>query len=441
MLNYYETLMKAAKPALELLLRRRVRIGKEDPVRVQEKMGYPGHPRPEGKLIWVHAASVGEAQSALILIHRLLEICPAAKILVTTVTRTSAALMERKLPQRAFHQFYPLDHPDWTARFLDYWRPDMALWIESELWPSMLGQMKQRNIPAALINARMSDKSFKRWKIFGALARRTLGCFDIIAAQTDEDVKKLSALGAHNILLAGNIKYSAHPLSADTHELKKLVATIADRPTWIFASTHAPEESMAARIHQKLKHAHPDILTIVAPRHPSRRDEILHACKAEGLAVHTRGEQRKPPQENTDLYIADTMGELGLFYRVAPIAVIGRSFSSDGGGGHNPIEAAQLNCAVLYGPKVQFQQALFDELSDAGGALQADDASALAGLIATLLENAERLQAMQKSGFDFCRNRGDVLGRIINAIAPLMMNSGITNSPAASEPPDQRKQA
>ncbi len=417
--------MKLAEPLLRRLLETRLKAGKEDATRLPEKQGLAGIPRPDGPLLWLHAASVGEAQSAQIIIHRLLARWPELHILATTVTRTSAGMLEQNLPPRAFHQFYPLDHPDWTSRFLDHWRPNMALWMESELWPAMLSQIKTRGIPAALLNARLSDKSFTRWQFLKPLARGALTCFDIVLTQTQGDADKFLKLGSRGVIVSGNLKYSAKPLSANTNDLKLLNAAIDGRPVWVFASTHDAEEVMASEIHQQLKAALPDILTIIIPRHPHRRNEILSACRQTGIVITLRGENKTLPEAETDIYIADTMGEMGLFYRAGPLVVMGRSFSKDGGGGHNPIEPAQLNCGILYGPNVQFQQALFDDLSQAGGAIQAVSAEELTTLLRTYLQQPEKRSELQNNALNFCRSRSDVLEAVFQNLEPALYSAGM----------------
>ena len=420
MLDAYRAITKSLTPVLEASLRARLKNGKEIEGRVDEKKGITAKHRPEGALIWLHAASVGEAQSALILINKLLRKNAAASILVTTGTATSARLMEKNLPQRAFHQFAPWDHPVWVARFLNHWKPDFVLWMESELWPNMLDEIKRRHIPAALINARLSDKSYARWRLFKSFARNTLSAFSVIIAQTPEDAARFSALGVENVSAPGNLKFSAKPLPCDETELKKLAAHINGRPAWLFASTHAGEESMACRIHEKLKSIYPDILTIIAPRHPERRDEIRTVCSKTILRFIFRSERKIPPDSETDLYIADTMGELGLLYRLAPIACIGRSFSDDGGGGHNPIEASQLRCAVLHGPNVQFQQAIYDEMDEVGASVKVRDEDTLIQILRKCLSDPAYVKSLQESAYVFASAKEKVIERLMNILNPLL---------------------
>lgn len=422
MLKLYRSIMSASDPLLTRLLNKRLKAGKEDPARLSERKGIAAKERPGGKLVWVHAASVGEAQSALILIDSLLARSPKLNVLVTTGTVTSATLMARKLPPRAFHQFYPLDHPEWVQTFLDHWKPDLVFWMESELWPNMLAGIHKRNIPAALVNARLSKRSYRNWKLVKSSISELLGVFQVILAQTEVDAKYYRKLGASNIVVTDNIKYSAKPLPADESELKKLSMACTGRPVWLYASTHAGEEAMACRIHEKLKATQPDLLTIIAPRHPERRLEVLSVCDTHKLKGRLRGHSHDLPTIEDDIYIADTMGELGLLYRLAPITCIGRSFSHDGGGGHNPIEPAQLRCAVLHGPHVQNLQEIFDAMNDAGAAIQLRDESDFTETLRRLFEHKNYREEMQAEAYIFAQEKADVLPRVLGAIEPLLAN-------------------
>ncbi len=408
------------------ILERRLKNGKELPDRINEKKGVSSLDRPPGLLIWLHAASIGEAQSALILIDRLNARTPDLNILVTTGTVTSARVLEGKLPQNTIHQFYPLDHPDWVAGFLENWSPDLVLWLESELWPNMLNETRQRKIPAALINARISPRSYRLWRLARPLVAQALDTFGVVLAQTEEDAKRLKSLGAKNITVSDNLKYSAKPLIYDTGEHAKLRQEIGSRPLWLFASTHKGEEEMAARLHILLKRHVPDLLTVVVPRHPDRKGEIKSALADYDVTVSFRGKHKNPPPPQSDLYIADTLGELGLFYSLSPLACIGRSFSDDGGGGHNPLEAAQLGCAVLHGPNVQNLQQIYDEMDEAGAALPLAHESAMTSALLELLKNPARIKSLQEKGLQFSREKAGVIDTVMNRLEPLLQQAGIS---------------
>lgn len=394
--------------------------GKEDPARLGERKGIASLDRPDGRMCWIHAASVGEAQSALILINSLRRQYPDISILVTTGTVTSARLMETSLPEGAFHQFYPLDHPAWTRRFLEHWKPDFALWMESELWPNMLGQIKAAGIPCLLVNARLSPRSFRLWRMSGKTARSLLDTFQAILCQTQTDFLHFQELGAAQAVVTDNLKYSARPLPCDEAALLAFRAAAGLRPLWVFASTHKGEEELAARVHEILAPKLPDLLTIIVPRHPARRDAIRKALSLHGLSVMFRGEDKQLPHIDTDIYVADTLGELGLFYRAAPVAMVGRSFSEDGGGGHNPLEPAQLGCAVLHGPRVQNLQDIYDDMDGAGAAILCKDEGTLVSSLLELLTSAETLERRKHAALLFARSKENVIERVMPFIDTLV---------------------
>lgn len=423
MYKLYRTITGQARPILDKILQKRIQQGKEDPARVQEKRGITSIARPKGILFWVHAASVGEAQSTLILINHLLQARPDAHFLVTTGTVTSAKIMAQRLPPQAFHQYCPLDFPQWVCAFLDHWQPDLVFWMESELWPNILFQIKHRNIPAVLVNARMSARSYRTWKYFKPLVKEMVNAFSAVFCQTQEDLDRFAAFGATREILqvTDNIKYSSSPLDFDKDALQTLSLRIAGRPLWLYASTHDGEEEMACRVHQIIKNALPDILTIIIPRHPARTEEILAKCAPYKLRISIRGEDKSNlPDAGDDVYLVNTLGELGLFYRLAPLACIGRSFSNDGGGGHNPIEAAQLGCAVLHGANIQNLQEIFDDMDRAHAALRLNSEAALASHVLELLQSQEKLDRLQKAGITFSREKAGVINKVMQSILPLV---------------------
>lgn len=431
MLDLYHSLTRRSAPAFRGLLRTRLRRGKEHATRLSERMGQPGLPRPDGKLVWFHAASVGEAQSTLILINALLARFPDLNILVTTGTLTSAQLMQQRLPPRAIHQFYPLDHPEWVEAFLNHWCPDMILWMESELWPNMLKAIRARNIHCVLVNARMSPRSYRRWKHFRETAATLLSAFDLCLAQTETDATCFLKLRAINVHVRDNLKYSAEPLPFDRAELDRLQVAIAGRPVWLYASTHDGEEELACEIHKKLQKNHPAILTVIVPRHPERRNDIAAQCQKQGLQVCLRGETLSLPIAQDQIYLADTLGELGLFYRLCPVACIGRTFSKDGGGGHNPIEAAQLGCAVLHGPAIQNLYQIFTEMDEAGAARLVTTQSALFATLDHLLGNAPEMTELQIKGSRFAQEKAEALVRIMHDLEPFLVDCGVLESKSA----------
>ncbi|NCC22812.1 MAG: 3-deoxy-D-manno-octulosonic acid transferase [Alphaproteobacteria bacterium] len=420
MLTLYRSLLGRSDRVLLHLLKRRVKQGKEDKTRIGERMGRPSAPRPEGPLVWIHAASVGESQSALILVDALLRKCRTLRILVTTGTVTSAKLMADRLPPQAFHQFYPLDHPTWVHDFVSYWHPDVAFWMESELWPNMLAELRRRDIPSVLVNGRLSKRSYRRWRRFRSSIREMLSGFSLLLLQTAEDEYRFRKLGAGNTVVTDNLKYSAMPLPADETSLARLRRHVAGRPVWLYASTHEGEEAMACRIHNRLAEEIPGLLTILVPRHPHRGKAVLDTCLDAILNARRRSEEHSLPLPDDDVYIADTLGELGLFYRLCPMACIGRSFSKDGGGGHNPIEAAQLGCAVLHGPNVQNLADIYAEMDNANACIPVSDERHLESELRRLLGEPAYLAEMQKKGEAFARAKAAIIDRVMDASNQLL---------------------
>ncbi len=417
----YRMTSALAAPVLNRLLRRRLHQGKEDPVRLDERRGIASRPRPDGPLIWLHAASVGESQSALALVDRLTTERPGTSVLVTTGTVTSAQLMETRLPKGSFHQFAPMDCPAWVDHFFEHWKPDAALWMESELWPNLLTAIGRHGIPAALINARLSPRSFARWRRASGFAGALLGSFDLILAQSDEQAEWFRALGPATVDCVGNLKYSALPLAADAADLSALQSVVADRTVWLAASTHDGEEAIAADVHSALRADHPSLLTMIAPRHPARADAIAATLRGRGFRIARRSAGELPADDH-DIYLADTMGELGLLYRVAPVAMIGGSFGEVGG--HNLMEPAQLGCAILHGPDMKKTQAVADEMAQAGGALQCADGEALADAVGQLLQDAERRTALAAAAKSVADRHAGVIDRVCERLTPYLDRLG-----------------
>ena len=398
----YRGLTAAAAPFVLVYLKSRRRRGKEDAVRFAERLGIPGVKRPNKPLVWVHAASIGEATSALALIERILMERPGLEILITTGTVTAARLLESRLPIGACHQFVPADLPRAVGRFLDHWHPNLAVWIESELWPNLVLMTRRRNIPMLLLNARLSARSHARWRAVPGLARPILGSFSMCLAQDKVQCARLRELGATEVASVGDLKADAKRLPADDDALAELRSQIGDRPLWLAASTHPGEDEIAAGVHVLLAAAHPGLVTIVAPRHPVRGDAIAAMAEARGLRVARRSRD-EPVTADVDLYLADTFGELGILYSLAGIAFIGGSLAELGG--HNPFEAARLDCAILLGPHTANCAAMVDALVSAEAAEMVTGEDALAGAVSRLLEDpvlraerAERAARVAASG-------------------------------------------
>lgn len=413
----YRILTGLGGPLVSLYLRRRLAAGKEDAARFAERKGQAGRPRPKGPLAWIHAASVGEVQSVLSLLERLRAERPWLPVLVTTGTITSAALCAERLPDGAFHQFVPVDRLPWVRRFLDHWRPDLALWVESELWPNLVGECQRRAIPMVLINGRMSPRSFAGWQRAPSLVRPLLAGFETCFAQSEVEADRFERLGATAVKRAGNLKFDARPLPADQSELERLTHAAGERPVWLAASTHPGEEATIFAADRRLRGTRPDLLTILVPRHARRGPEIAAQAQAAGLTAVRRGAGALP-DAGTELYLADTMGELGLFYRLARIAFIGGSLVPHGG--QNMVEAARLDCAVITGPHTHNFAEVVAEMERANAIARVADAGMLAVAVEGLLARPERLAAQSRAGREIAeRNRGTI-DTVLRALTPLI---------------------
>lgn len=412
----------ALAPLLRLHLRRRAARGKELPARLHERYG-AGAARPEGRLLWLHAASVGETVSVLPLVSALAARDPALRFLVTTGTVTSASLLADRLPPglaaRVAHRFVPLDVPRWVARFLEGWRPDAAVFVESELWPNLVAATAARGIPMALVNARMSARAARRWTRAPGFARRVLSAFTLVLAQTEADAARLRALGATGAACPGNLKFAVPPLPAEPVELARLATLVGDRPAWVAASTHPGEEALVVAAHRRLAPAHPGLLTIIVPRHPERGAEV--AALAGGIPAARRS-LGGDPAPGTEVLVADTLGELGLWYRLARLAFMGGSLVPHGG--QNPLEPARLGCPVLVGPHTWNFTEILDRMAAAGGLVRIDpgpDAAAtLAEAVAAMLTNAARGQAQAGAAAAIAAEQAGLPDRIAAVLAPLL---------------------
>jgi 3-deoxy-D-manno-octulosonic-acid transferase len=407
-----------AAPALRLMLVRRVRRGKEIAARLAERRGIDATPRPSGRLIWLHAASVGETVSILPVLSALTERDPDMRVLLTTGTVTSASLLghrlELGLEERVLHRFVPLDVPAWAARFIEHWRPDAAGFVESEIWPNLLASCRVRRVPTMLVNARLSPRSFVRWRRLPGLARDLFGGFDLVQPQSQGDAERLVMLGARAPAMTGNLKFSAPALPAPADELASLCARLARRPVWLAASIHRGEDAVVAEVHRALASRLPGLLTIMVPRHPDRGAEMAAALA--GLPVTRRALGEAPP-ETTGIWIADTMGELGLFYRLAGAVFVGGSLVSHGG--QNPLEPARLGCAIAAGPHMTNFAEAACALEGAGALERVGDAASLARWVESMLRDEARRRAIGAAGTTAADRFADLPGRVAAALLSL----------------------
>lgn len=400
---------------LALALRRA--RGKEDPARLCERRGIAMRPRPPGPLVWIHGASVGEVVSVFALIDELAARRPDIGVLLTSGTVSSAQFVAGRAPAGVLHQFAPLDMPRFVDRFLDHWKPDLALVVESELWPNMLAALRRRRIPAALVNARMSPRSARNWRRAPAAIGWLLAGFGLCLAQTAADGERLAGLGARNVRVTGNLKLDAPAPPVDVAKLAALAAAAAGRTVVAAASTHPGEEAVMAEAHAALKRGIPGLLTVIAPRHPERGAAIAEEMRARGLACARRSAGALPDAA-TDIYLGDTFGELGLVYRLAEAVFMGGSLVPHGG--QNPIEPAKIGAAILHGPHVFNFAEIYALLDGAGGARAVASAAELTESLNTLLTDRTACRTMAERAHEAVGGAGGALERVIEALAPLL---------------------
>lgn len=414
-LTLYRTASLLAAPLLPLWLRYRIRIDKEDALRYHEKLGKIAMHRPEGPIIWIHASSVGESLSVLPLIQEIAKAAPKAKLLVTTVTKTSAGLLDNKLPDGVIHQYAPVDTPLAIRRFLKHWQPSLALFVESEIWPNMITLAHQYGCELRLVNARMSARSMERWKKFPAAIVKLLDCFTAIYPQNQQSGDRFKQLGAQDLKYLGNLKYDAPPLPADPKAAGEIIGAVGARPRWMAASTHPGEDIIAGRVHRVLREINEDLLTIIVPRHPHRGETITQELRALGLQVARRS-QGDTITADTDIYIADSIGEMGIFYRIAGIVFIGGSLVPRGG--QNPLEAARLDCAIILGPHMENFPAITADLIRNDACIKVHDEAGLRLAVEELLHNNEMQEQLATAAAATVKKEGGAVGRILEEITP-----------------------
>lgn len=369
----------------ERKLASRLEAGKEDAGRIDERRGIASAQRPKGDLIWFHAASVGESLSLIDLIEALTDEHPDLNVLITTGTRSSAELLDARLPDQTIHQYVPLDMRDFVRSFLDHWTPDVAIWTESELWPNLIIETHARGIPMISLNTRMSQDSFLKWRWLRGAARSLLSRFDLFLAQDRVTMSHLRRLGVQRdrLRVNGSLKESGGALPHDEEDRAKISQALETRPVWLAASTHPGEEEMAAVAHRIARGTAPRLLLIIAPRHPERAPYIAKVLRGDGWRVALRSEGAEPDATG-DIYIADTLGEMGLWYRLAPVCFLGGSLVEIGG--HNPYEPAALGSALIHGPYTANAKDIYERLDEAGAARKVSDTQELGDALTELLE-------------------------------------------------------
>ena len=414
-LGAYQAAGYAALPIVPAILSWRTSRGKEDPVRRSERYGHASLPRPPGRLVWVHAASVGETNAVLPLVSRIVD--EGIGVLFTTVTVTGAATALKGLPKGAIHQFAPLDIKPFVGRFLANWRPDLALFVESEIWPVTMRRLAEAEVPQVLVNARLSERSFERWQKFGDATRMLFGQISLCLAQSEVDGARYGHLGVKKVTVTGNLKFDVPPPFADPEMVKGFEAALAGRTVWVAASTHEGEEEVIAAAHRVLRHRRRELLTIIVPRHPNRGPEIAEALSRRGFSVALRT-RNDAIHEETDVYVADTLGELGLFYRLTPIAFLGGSLVPHGG--QNPIEPVRLDTAVLHGPHVHNFADIYAALDRAGRAEVVRSSEGLAKALDELFADPTAMRRRATKAAEALSSFSGALDATMRALSPYL---------------------
>lgn len=416
-ITLYRYATAALAPLVPLLLRRRILRGKEHSGRTDERLGIASQARPPGPLAWVHGASVGECVAALPLIDAMLA-RGCCNVIVTSGTVTSAKMMGDRLPARALHQFVPIDTPAATARFLDHWRPQIGLFVDSDIWPNLVLGAKDRGVRLALVNARMSKRSFESWRLVPATASALLTAFQVCLAQDEEIGARFRALGAHDVRVIGSLKADAPVLPADAEKLEALRRAVGARPVFLAAQTHPGEEETILPAHDALRRSFPDLLTIIVPRHPERGADIGMLCGTRNWLLRSNGHN---PGPDTAVYIADTMGELGLFYRITPFAFVGGSLIRHGG--QNPLEPAKLDCAIMAGPHTFNFTNAYEAIFRAQGTGRVNATGEIAALASGLLADPPQARTLGHAAHAGAESLGGAVAKTVEIVEKMLADA------------------
>ncbi|MEM8877703.1 MAG: 3-deoxy-D-manno-octulosonic acid transferase [Pseudomonadota bacterium] len=413
----YQLATRLVTPLSGAVIALRQKRGKEDANHRAERFGKASAGRPQGPLIWVHAASVGEAKAVLPLIEQISVLYPDMYILATTTTVTSALIMKRQLPRMAYHQFVPLDMPRFVDRFMSHWKPELIIFAESEIWPNILMRARQQGSRLALVNGRMSQRSFQRWTRARSVVAHLLAGFDVCLAQSESDAERLGKLGASSVLNTGNIKFDVPAPEANVVEVAAFKRRFGEHPRWAAVSTHPGEEEIVAEVHMHLKQKRPDVRTLIAPRHPERGTEIAAMLSARGLTVAQRSKNSLPPHD-AEIFILDTIGELGLVFRQFPVTFMGGSLVRHGG--QNPIEPAKLGSAIVHGPHIRNFDEVYSALDVGGGAEMVRGSIQLAQAVGNLIDNPSKARLRADAANAALEPYTGSLDRTMAALGPLL---------------------
>ncbi|MRG56235.1 3-deoxy-D-manno-octulosonic acid transferase [Phyllobacterium sp. SYP-B3895] len=425
-LGTYRWIGAATFPIVGAYVAFRASKGKEERGRQGERYGVASVARPSGPLIWVHAASVGETSAVTPLVEAIVDM--DIHVVLTTGTVTSAKMVQERLGDRVIHQYVPLDLKPAVDRFLTHWQPDLAIICESEIWPMTILELGTRRVPQVLVNGRLSDRSFASWHKRPSIAEALFENLAHVVAQSDIDGERFRALGARPVTVSGNLKVDTAVPPVNNTELAAMQRMIGTRKTWAAISTHQGEEEIVAQVHHMLKARHRDLLTIIVPRHPDRAPEIAEAIEKMGMkvALRSKADQIEP---DTDIYLGDTIGDMGLYLRLAEIAFVGRSLTAQGG--QNPLEPAMLKSAILSGRNVQNFRDSYQRLIKNGAAKLVRDKDMLAGAVNYLFNNPEERQVMIDAGLKTVEDMRGSLDRTLTAlepfIQPLVLQARLSN--------------
>lgn len=423
--SLYRGLARALTPLFNLLFWLRSRSGKELPARKGERFGRSATSRPAGKLVWIHAASVGETVSVLPLVDELT--ASGNKVLLTTVTVTAAQLAQGRLPEGAIHQFMPFDAPGPICRFLDHWSPDLAMVVESEIWPCLFDEMRSRQTPFVLLNGRLSDRSYRSWARFPRISGYLFRCLDLVLAQSGADGERFRLLGCRNVSTPGNLKFDAPDPAVDEGQATALLAQTGARPVWLAALTHPGEDEIVLEAFGRLTEEFPGLLLVLVPRHPVRTDDIAAMIDSRGLRAARRSLDQAI-ETDTDVYLGDTLGEMGLFYRLAPVTFLGGSFND--AGGHNPVEAALSGSALVTGPRVANARAVYKDFWSRRASLKAELPENLADCVGSLLRDADAARAQAERARALVEAGRGALAETLKVLQPMLGKAG----PATGDP-------
>lgn len=413
MIQIYNFIIFLINPILFFYFKYRQKIGKENINKFHQKLGTYHITKPKKKLIWFHAVSVGETLSIIPLMNQL---CKTAniKILLTTSTVTSEQIIKGRLHKNIFHQFAPIDKKKYVIRFLEHFKPDIGIWIESELWPNLINESAKRKFPMILLNARISDKTPLKNFFYKLFAKNLIKKFDLILPQEKKDLHRIKKLTNKKITYLGNLKLDCPPLPYTSAKLTTLKNITKNRKLFLAASTHPGEEDLIADLHHELRQNHPDLLTIIVPRHPERSEEIEFLLKETKMLSVTIRSRKEKITDKTDIYLADTLGELGLFYRLCNIAFIGGSLVNIGG--HNPIEAAKCDTAIISGNFIHNFTDLYDDLVANHSAIVINNIFDLESATNKFLIDSNALQDHINNAKTYIANRPNIINNTITEI-------------------------